>query len=1137
MMSCENIYIINESIKSDKRNQHFFEKEAGNPILIISETLDVVYTNDLYKTVFKSNGLWPNVGENLNENFNFKFNNLVDQINKVFKGVSIKSKLELSNDEMDTVKFHTMLFPLYNNHSKINFVGIAIEEIQKSIEENIKTDNDKIYKSMINFSSDLYVLGNENLEIKFVNNAVLNALSYTQEEMLNTSLFDLVHIEDAPQLDSWLLKILNNVHQPLLTELRLKHKNNSWIWFELNGRNLLKEKGLNAIYMCFRNIQVQKIVDETLVISEQRLSMLLNNTVESFIILNNLLKVVTYNKAAQEHSPYFFENELQSGQSVLELINKNELPEFIELFEKVFEGNEIIKESSFVDHEDILHVYEHQFRPLHKENSDEIQGVFITSRDITDKKLSEEKLKENEIKYNTISKESFDAVLIVNNDLHFSFCSPSIENILGYSSEELINTSFEDLIHPDLKQNILCSYQEIQNDASSERSFDILAKHKNGQFLWIELKLKNMYSNPLIKGILISLRDITSRKQSEEQIFLSEQRFRGMVQSGADVISIIDEKCLIQYTSNNSKTLFSISPDECFGKHFFHNIHEDDVNILREKLVSFLASNNRQLVSVSYRILSGKGFIQWVESTFTNMLSDLAIKGIVVNSSDITERKQLSEELVANTDRLLAAQKIAKLGYIEYNITKNRIYCSDEISSILGITYTAKDIKYLFPEILIHPEDKERVQQELADAISGKKILNIEYRIQLPNGVQKFISAIGELLINKNQEAEIFSLTIQDITESKKAKEEIKLLENRLRSIFDHAIDGILITTLEGNVISANPSLCNLIGYSSEELTSLHRNIIYANDEQYINSVLIERSLHGSWNGELSLKHKNNEIIPVDISSVIITNENGNSYASTIIRDIRDKKKSELEQKLLTEELVKNNQDLKQFSYITSHNLRAPVANLLSLLSIYNKEDKSDPYNEVLVEKFEEATTQLNSTLNDLINILVIKSKTNIEKEPLKLSDTFIQVKQSLQSIIQQAHADITADFTLVDELEYTKVHLESIFLNMLTNAIKYSDETRKLKVKITSEFEDDMILVKFEDNGLGMDLERYGDRLFGLYQRFHETKDGKGLGLYMIKSQITSMGGKIEVESKLGKGTIFKIYFKNNKTTCLDLM
>lgn len=1127
MMSFEKLNILSPNIISDKRNNHFFQKEAGYPILIVSENFEIIYANDLYKKIYNENLHWPFIGENLNECTHIEFNKLVTQINKVFKGVSIKSKLILNSDEDESMNFQSILFPLYNPQSKINYVGIVIEENQNTISDNLELNEETVYKSMIDFSSDVYILGNENLEIKFTNKSIGEELGYTNDELVNTSLFNIVHKEDASQLDNWLLKLLHNNQQSLLTEIRLKHKNNSWIWFELNGRNLLKQKGMNAIYMCFRNIQIQKIVDETLVVSEQRLSLLLNNTVESFIILNNLLKVVSYNKAAQEHSPYFFANELQSDQSILELVNKNELPEFIELFEQVFAGTEMMKESSFEDHEGILHIYEHQFRPLKKDDTDEIHGVFITSKDITDKKFAEEKLKENDVKYNTINKESFDAVLIVNNDKHFSFCSPAIENILGYTSEELLNTSFENIVHPDLKQNILCSYQEIQNDATTARSFDILAKHKSGHYLWIELKLKNMYSNPLVNGILISLRDISSRKQSEEQIFLSEQRFRGMVQSGADLISIIDENGTIQYTSNNSKTLFQINPEECIGKYFFHNIIEEDVAVLKEKLIVFLASNNRQLSLVSYRIINGNGFIQWVESTFTNMLSDIAIKGIVVNSTDITERKHLSEELVANTDRLLAAQKIAKLGYIEYNIIKQRIYCSDEISSILGITYTAKDIRYLFPEILIHADDRERVQHEINLAIAGKKILNTEYRIQLPNGVNKIISALGELITNKNNEPEKFSLTIQDITESKKAQEEIKLLENRLKSIFDNAIDGILISALDGNIISANPSLCELTGYSGDEIISLNRFTLYANDEYYINTILIEREINGSWKGELNLKHKNGQIIPVDISSVIIRNDSGLSYASTIIRDIREKKKNEAEQKLLTEELVKNNQDLKQFSYITSHNLRAPVANLLSLLSIYNKEDKSDPYNEILVEKFEEATTQLNSTLNDLINILVIKSKTNIEREPLKLSDTFVQVKLSLQNIIQQAKANIVADFTAIDELEYTKVHLESIFLNMLTNAIKYCDDTRPLKIKISSEFADNMILVKFEDNGIGIDLERCGDRLFGLYQRFHETKDGKGLGLYMIKSQVISMGGKIEVESELGKGTIFKIYFK----------
>jgi signal transduction histidine kinase len=97
----------------------------------------------------------------------------------------------------------------------------------------------------------------------------------------------------------------------------------------------------------------------------------------------------------------------------------------------------------------------------------------------------------------------------------------------------------------------------------------------------------------------------------------------------------------------------------------------------------------------------------------------------------------------------------------------------------------------------------------------------------------------------------------------------------------------------------------------------------------------------------------------------------------------------------------------------------------------------------------------------------------------------------------------------------------------MITNALRYSSPDRKLEIKIRSYKQDSWVIVDFADNGLGMDLNRYGDRLFGLYQRFHGNKEGKGLGLYMTRSQVTAMGGKIEVESEPGRGTIFKIYFK----------
>jgi signal transduction histidine kinase len=279
--------------------------------------------------------------------------------------------------------------------------------------------------------------------------------------------------------------------------------------------------------------------------------------------------------------------------------------------------------------------------------------------------------------------------------------------------------------------------------------------------------------------------------------------------------------------------------------------------------------------------------------------------------------------------------------------------------------------------------------------------------------------------------------------------------------------------------------------------------------------------------GELLIKHKDGHFVPVEVTSIIMKDGNGIVYLSTIIRDITEKKKIESEQKALTEELLKNNQDLQQFSFITSHNLRAPVANLLSLLSLFNKENPADDFNQLLIEKFEEATQQLNQTLNDLVNILVIKSNNNIERETISFTDIFIEVKKNIDNLLQQQHGKIQADFSAIDEIQYNRIHIESIFLNMISNAIRYSSPDRKPEIKVKSYKVDDWAIVEFSDNGLGMDLNRYGDRLFGLYQRFHGNKEGKGLGLYMTRSQIIAMGGKIEVESAVGKGTKFKIFFK----------
>jgi signal transduction histidine kinase len=292
--------------------------------------------------------------------------------------------------------------------------------------------------------------------------------------------------------------------------------------------------------------------------------------------------------------------------------------------------------------------------------------------------------------------------------------------------------------------------------------------------------------------------------------------------------------------------------------------------------------------------------------------------------------------------------------------------------------------------------------------------------------------------------------------------------------------------------------------------------------------MLEERSRSGIFLGEISIKHKDGHFIPTEITSINMKDAQGNTYHSNIIRDITEKKKIEEEQQSLTQELIKNNQDLQQFSFITSHNLRAPVANLISILNLYDKKKPEDEFNQLLIEKFEEATLQLNSTLNDLINVLVIKSNTNVDKQDLVIDNVLSEVRKGIDNLLLENKGVITSDFSEVNIIKYNRIHLESIFLNLLTNAIRYRSAERKPGILIRSYREGKWIVVSFKDNGLGIDLKRYGDRLFGLYQRFHESKEGKGLGLYMVNSQVVAMGGKIEVESEPGKGSTFKVYFKS---------
>lgn len=226
------------------------------------------------------------------------------------------------------------------------------------------------------------------------------------------------------------------------------------------------------------------------------------------------------------------------------------------------------------------------------------------------------------------------------------------------------------------------------------------------------------------------------------------------------------------------------------------------------------------------------------------------------------------------------------------------------------------------------------------------------------------------------------------------------------------------------------------------------------------------------------------------------------------------------------EELIKNNNELQQFSYAVSHNLRGPVASLLGLTGLL-KNEVLDEGNKEIIERIEASTKNLDGIISDLNTITNIRHIIFQVKQKVNLNQVIAEIKSTFNEEIDKFGVSIRCEFKDCPEVYSIKPMLHSILYNLISNSIKYQSIERKPVIEIKSQLVGDYFILTLQDNGLGIDLDRDKENLFKLFKRFHIHIEGKGLGLYLIKTQAEALGGKVEVESQVNEFTRFKIYIK----------
>jgi signal transduction histidine kinase len=222
-------------------------------------------------------------------------------------------------------------------------------------------------------------------------------------------------------------------------------------------------------------------------------------------------------------------------------------------------------------------------------------------------------------------------------------------------------------------------------------------------------------------------------------------------------------------------------------------------------------------------------------------------------------------------------------------------------------------------------------------------------------------------------------------------------------------------------------------------------------------------------------------------------------------------------------ELVHRNDQLEQYAYITAHNLRAPVARLKGLIFLFEKTGGEQNENQGIFEKISNSASEMDDVLSDMNTILEVKANMMGRIDTVKIRSVLEKVQKALGQDIIDSGAALQVNID-VEDICGNRMYLESILYNLLSNSIKYRSAKRPLQIGLAVRKENGQVIMEVSDNGVGIDLKKFGDKVFKLYQRFHEYGEGKGLGLYLVKSHVEAMGGSIGIESEVDAGTMFRI-------------
>lgn len=544
----------------------------------------------------------------------------------------------------------------------------------------------------------------------------------------------------------------------------------------------------------------------------------------------------------------------------------------------------------------------------------------------------------------------------------------------------------------------------------------------------------------------------------------------------------------------------------------------------RDRIKSRIESAIQEGISFDdkFQITTAKNNIRYIECICQVEIIDGKPVNLLGTFQDITNEQNLINELQLNVEKFSSIFSSANDSIFIIDTSNGVITdCNPRSSDLTG--YNFSELKGFHNSKLFPEESRKQVRFILNYNLYRNEYTVDETHIKTKSG--KLIPV--EIASGKKFQVENITYLvcfIRDISERKNVENKLNLLSLAA----SETTDTIVIANPNGEAVWANQAYLDLTGLNMEEVIGQKPGYLSKGPETDLQtSLLMQKAIKNKESIKITIlnynKKKEKYWFELNITTVFDSNNNFINFVG-VGRNVTSRIEKELELKRLLDVTSSQNNKLYNFTHIVSHNIRSHTSNLSMVVDVI---ESTENISEKLsyFDLFKEGTEKLSETIEYLNEIITIQQKTNIEKTKIYLKHEIEKTKMALSLAIKESKITITD--TIPDNLIVTAIpaYLDSILLNLFTNAIKYKSPERNPTLEIGYEIIDDYTILNFKDNGLGLDLKKNGHKLFGMYKTFHGNEDAKGIGLFITKNQLEAMNGKIEIESEVDQGSNFKIY------------